>query len=145
MKARRIIKELAVGIALFAVLGFLFFRSCFTSEADWYEEIPNPLVGAWVLKEAEDTTVLRIEMSPTAISLYFNDYRERHQCPVSTVSFLGVEYVIFCGDTNVTHITDFRYSIYLYDSTLIELGEIVATGFNNDLARFPVGVFTPQQ
>ena len=151
MKVRRIIQELAAGIALLAVFGFLFFRSCFTSEAEWYGGIPAPLLGDWVLMEAEDATVVRLEMSPRTITLYFDDERGRRQCPVVTVSFLGFEYVIFCGDTNVSHIADFRYSIYLYDSTFIDLGELVATGtttypsVGDDDFRYSLGTFAPPE
>lgn len=124
------------------------------SDVDWIDAPPEELHGLWI-EQSEDidagiefADTLRLSSDTLILSDPTTDgHLNRRVCtPIRRVSRTDDGYVVFCGRPNDDFIAETRFEIdpnEAFDEAVV--GEIVATGVNQNDGYFSLGRFTKRQ
>lgn len=134
----------ALPVFLPVLLSLVILPACTGTE--WLEVAPTEIVGTWVRVSDEITLGFErpdtINVSPTALSRYAwaEDERVVQSGRIRAVSRKGSRLIVFWGELNERRIAQNRYQFELERSGwFARIGELVATGVNNDDAFFVLG------
>ena len=120
------------------------------SSTEWRGSPPRDLIGTWIAVSDEitlgQTLADTIRVSATAISVTKFRFGQREPWlrsgPIQRVSITGGKAVVFWGAPDSRTIAEFRYQFDLERSGhFARIGELLATGVNQDDSFLPIGRF----
>ena len=133
---------------------FLALATVSCTPVEWTDEVPSQLLGVWVEQSDEiaagfeDADTIVVTRAGVRLSRYRTDGSAWSQeCfPIQRASTKGHTYVLFCGPEHVDHIAATRLQFYLSEGDYAgEIGEVVGTGVNREVALISFGHFARQR